>query len=155
MLYCQSAPDDHRAPAIYALTLARACGHEYPARTLACLQHGAELRGQPKATEPTPCERCGEESPLALVRIEDVFEERVTITVLRSTLEASAHSPVTFAYDRAYRTAADRGLRPVTAYRMPVQWTNPSPDRPTAADLVEACVTMAVTMPEQAAHKAG
>jgi len=148
MLYCQSEPDDHRAAAVYALTFARACGHEYPARTLACVHHGAELRARPRAAEPTPCERCPQEAPLALVRIEDVLEERVVVTVLRSTLEGSAHSPVTFAYDRAGRVAADRGLVPVTGYRAPVRWVaSPLSDR-LGADLLEAHVTMAVTLPE-------
>ena len=155
MLYCQSSPDDHRAAAIYALSFSRQCGHPYPSRTLACLQHGAELRARPKALETTPCERCGEESPLTLVRVEDVFEERVVISILRSTLERSVHSPVTFAYDRAHRLATERGMQPVATYRMPVQWRSPSSARPFGADLVEACVTMAVTLPPQAVHRAG
>ena len=155
MLYCQSAPEHHRAPAIYALTFARHCGHEYPARTLACLQHGAELRAQPKTDQATSCERCGDESPLTLVRVEDVFEERVVISILRNTLEGSAHSPVTFAYDRACRQITERGLVPIPTYRVPVQWMSRSPGRPIGADILEAHVTMAVTLPEQPSYRAG
>jgi hypothetical protein len=147
MLYCQSSPDDHRAAAIYALSFARQCGHLYPTRTLACLQHGAESRARPRGAESTACERCGERSALTLVRIEDVFEERVVIRVLRGTLEASAHSPVTFAYDRAYRNIADRGMEPVSTYRTPVEWRSASPATGLGNDILEACVTMAVTVP--------
>jgi hypothetical protein len=155
MLYCQSAPDDHRAAAVYALTFARGCGHEYPVRTLACLQHGAEYRGWPEGVEPSRCERCGESSPLTLARIEDVFEERTVLTIPRSTVEASAHSPVTFAYDRAYRAAAERGLLPVTTYRVPVRWSSRTSGQPLGADVLEAQVTMAVTLPEQPSYRAG
>jgi hypothetical protein len=155
MLYCQSAPDAHRAPAVYALTFSRKCGHEYPACTLVCLQHGAEQRANPIAAQATACERCGATSPLNLVRVEDVFEERVVVSILRTSLEHSAHAPVTFAYDRAYRAAADRGLVPVTTYRVPVQWSSRTNERPISADVLEAHVTMAVTLHEQPSYRAG
>ncbi|HEY6798224.1 MAG TPA: hypothetical protein VI248_26390 [Kineosporiaceae bacterium] len=155
MLYCQSAPDDHRASAVYALTFARACGHPYPVRTLACLQHGAEHRARSEDPEPTRCERCGESSPLTLARIEDVFEERVVLTISRSALQTSAHSPVTIAYDRAYQAAVERGVLPVTTYRAPVQWSSPTPGRPLLADVLEARVTLAVTQPDQPSYRAG
>jgi len=155
MLYCQSSPDDHRAAAIYALSFSRECGHPYPSRLLACLQHGAEMRANPRAPQDTPCEQCGDASPLTLMRVEDVFEERVVVSILRSTLELSVHSPVTFAYDRASRLAAERGMRPVAAYRTPVQWRSPSSSRVTGGEIVEACVTLAVTIPPQPVGKAG
>jgi hypothetical protein len=152
MLYCQSEPDDHRAAAVYALTFARPCGHVYPARMLACLHHGAELRARPRTTGLTPCERCSQQAALALVRIEDVLEERIVVTVLRSTLEGSAHSPVTFAYDRAGRVVTDRGLVPITSYRAPVRWEASPLSGRLGADLLEAHVTMAVTLPELSAE---
>lgn len=155
MLYCQSAPDDHRAAAVFALTFGRSCGHRYPTRTLACLQHGAQARTEPTATEATRCARCGAISPLTLVRVEDVFEERIDLSILRSTLELSVHSPITFAYDRACRTAQDRGLRPVTTYRVPVRWRSASAAGAGAADILQASVTLAVTVPGRTATKAG
>jgi hypothetical protein len=155
MLYCQSSPDDHRSAAVYALSFSRDCGHPYPTRLLACLQHGAEMRSNPTAAEPTPCEQCGEESALTLARVEDVFEERVVVSILRSTLELSVHSPVTFAFDRASRLAVERGLQPVPTYRMPVQWQNPASSRATGGDIVDACVTLAVTVPPSPVSRAG
>jgi hypothetical protein len=155
MLYCQSAPEDHRAAAVYALSFASDCGHEYPIRTLACLQHGAQLRSQPQRGAPDTCQRCGQVSGLRLARIEDVFEERVVIRIPRSALESSAHPPVMFAYDRAYRDVAERGLLPVTTYRVPVEWSWRADSRPVGADVLEAQVTMAVTLQEQPGYRAG
>jgi hypothetical protein len=38
---------------------------------------------------------------------------------------------------------------------MPVQWSSPAPGRATGGDLVEACVTMAVTLPARPVERAG
>jgi hypothetical protein len=148
MLYCQSAPADHRAPASYALTFARTCGHEYHARTLACLEHGAWVRSRPRAEQDTECERCGLPGRLTLIRIEDVFEERIVIPLSRAIVEHSRLSPVTIAYDRAYQAALDNGWDPVTAYRAPVQWRPQVVRHPVGAELTEAHVTVAVTHPQ-------
>jgi hypothetical protein len=155
MLYCQSGPADHRSPAAQAATFARVCGHEYPSALLVCPQHAAELRARPRASDETACERCHRRAALVVVGMEDVFEERVTVTVLRPTLDLSAHSPVTFAYDRAYRMATERGLRPVTGYRLPVTWNSREPLLTPGTDLLEAHVTLAVTRPRVPASRAG
>ena len=148
MLYCQSAPVDHRAPATYALTFARTCGHEYHARTLACLEHGAWIRSRPRAESDTECERCGRPGPLTLIRIEDVFEERIVISMPRAIVEHSRLSPVTIAYDRAYQIALEQGWNPVTAYRVQVRWHPHVVRHPVGAELTEAHVTVAVTHPQ-------
>jgi hypothetical protein len=148
MLYCQSAPVDHRAPAVYALTFARGCGHDYHSRTLACIEHGAWLRSRPRAELSTECEKCGEPGPLTLVRIEDVFEERIVIALPRSAVEHSRLSPVTIAYDRAYQAAVDQGWAPVTAYRVPVHWRPQLVRHPAGTEVTEAHVTVAVTHPQ-------
>ena len=154
MLYCQSSPEHHRAAAVYAMTLSRACGHESPVRLLACLQHGAQWRAGQPPVPPSACERCGEQSVPALARIEDVFEERVVVTILRVTLERSALSPMTFAHDSAYRLVEARGLEPVRSHRLPVEWQS-GPGGGYEGDLVSACVTLAVTLPEPRAARAG
>jgi len=146
MLYCQSTPLDHCAEAAYVLTFSRGCGHEYPLRLLVCSEHGNEHRARPKADRETSCERCGHEGPLTLVRIEDVFEEEVVVHLARAAVVTSALSQITLAYDRAYQAVADRGLKPVTAYRMPVQWPSEG-GAFAAAETMEAHVTLAVTVP--------
>jgi hypothetical protein len=135
VLYCQSEPMAHRSPAAYALTFARSCGHRSPAQVL------------------TRCEHCGRFSPLMLIQIEDVFEKRVIIPFPRAKVESSAFSPITLAYDRAYAAAQDRGLAPVIAYRMPVRWLDAGP-RSTGEEMMEAHVTLAVTLPDPAEHPA-
>jgi hypothetical protein len=155
MLYCQSSPDDHRAAAVYAVSFNRRCGHDYPVRSLACLTHGAELKAHPQAVNATACERCGQPSPLTLTHVEDVFEERVTISLLRSTLEGSVHSPITFAYDRAVRILSERGMHPVATYRAPVRWRSAAPSLTVGTEIIEASVTLAVTLPVAVADKAG
>lgn len=148
MLYCQSPPTNHRAPAAYALTFARRCGHESSVRSLACLDHGGLLRGRPRTAGASRCERCGESSPLVLVRIEDVYEQQVVVAFTLDHLQTSPLSQATLAYDQACRAASGRGLQPVTAYRAPVQWS-PSPRRSAGgSEVMEAQVTMAVTLPE-------
>jgi hypothetical protein len=147
MLYCQSMPAAHRAPAAYALTFARACGHEAPARILACHEHGEQLRSRPRAEEETPCELCAEDGLLTLVRIEEVFEERVMIAMRREVVDRSALPRITLAYDRACRAVMNRGLQPVSGYRVPVQWRSTPQGYPPDADMMEADVMLAVTRP--------
>ncbi|HEX2807466.1 MAG TPA: hypothetical protein VHN80_14975 [Kineosporiaceae bacterium] len=147
MIYCQAAPNDHRACAAYAATFARPCGHEYYARTLACTEHAAVMRIRPRADHDTVCEQCGQLGPLVLVRLADVFEEELSVAMDRETVEHAQLSRVTIAYDEAYRTAADRGWEPVTAYRAPVRWRSGLSWHPAGAEMVEALVTVAVTRP--------
>lgn len=133
MLYCQSERLDHRARATHALTFVRDGGASPDARVLACHDHVTETD-----------ERYGLTGSLALSRVEEVFEESVVVPLTRRSLETSALSPITVAYDRACVAARDRGLAPVTTYRTPVTW-QVTDRRAVGAELVEAHVTLAVT----------
>lgn len=136
MLYCQAERLDHPIQAAYALTFTRQDDATAPpVRVLACREHAARTG-----------ERYGLPGALALSRIEEVFEERVVVPLNRQSLKTSMLSPITIAYHLACLAVRDRGLTPVTTYRLPVQWRQNGPHAPDT-DLVEAHVTLAVTRP--------
>jgi hypothetical protein len=75
-----------------------------------------------------------------------VFEKQVGVPLPRTVMEQSPLSPITMAYDRAYALAQERGLEPVTAYRLPVRWADGGAGG-SGADVLQAQVTLAVTLP--------
>jgi hypothetical protein len=143
VLYCQFQNLRHRVPATSALTFLRDDATPAVARVLACSEHAAQAAGE-------TVERFGLPDTFTLSLVEDVFEEHIVVSMTRDSLARTALSPVMLAYDRACRTAHDRGLAPVTTYRLPVQWRETG-SRMAGTEVVEAHVTLAVTRRRTAA----